>query len=158
MRSSSLQRKLDRAIGGLLISAAALFRTPRALPGEARQIAVLQPTAIGDTLIASGVLAAVRHRFPTADLTVFHGPSNAAAFPLLDARFDTRTLSFTKPWTAMAALRALKPDLVIDLTPWPRTTALCAMGAGAPCIGYDSEGQGRGAAFDIVAPHLSSRQ
>jgi len=157
MRSSSLQRKLDRALGGLLITAGAAVRRPRRIPDTASRIAVLQPTAIGDTLIASGVLAAVEHRFPEAEITVFHGPSNAAVLPLIDARFESRMLSFTKPWQALAALRAIQPDLVIDLTPWPRTTALCAMGSGAACVGYDSEGQGRAAAFDVAMPHLSSR-
>jgi ADP-heptose:LPS heptosyltransferase len=153
MRSSNLQRALDRGVGRALIGALAAFRRRRPLPAEAGHVVVLQPTAIGDTLVTAGVLTAIRRRFPAARLTVLHGPSNAAALPLVPERFEAIQVGFTAPWRVIGALRRLGPDVVVDLTPWPRSTALCAQLSGAVTVGYDSAGQGRGRAFDIPVPH-----
>jgi ADP-heptose:LPS heptosyltransferase len=157
MRSSNLQRAMDRTIGGWIIRAGSLFRRRRPLPQSAYCVALLQPTAIGDTLIASGVVRAVRERFKGARIVILHGPSNAAALPLIDEKFEAQSLDFTQPWKVVQALWALKPEVVVDLTPWPRTTALCAMASGAVCLGYDSLGQRRAPAFDIPVPHSLDR-
>jgi ADP-heptose:LPS heptosyltransferase len=158
MRSSNLQRALDRGVGRALIGLTAAFRRRRPLPASAAQVAVLQPTAIGDTLVTAGVLTAIRRRYPQARLTVLHGPSNAAALPLVPESFETEQVAFTAPWRVVRALRRLKPDVVVDLTPWPRVTALCAQFAGGVSVGYDSTGQGRGRAFDVPVAHLDRHE
>lgn len=129
----------------------------RRLPAWAARIVLLQPTAIGDTLIASGVPAAILRRYPGASLHILHGSSNAGAVAMIDAPFTAHSIDFRRPGKVLSALRRLKPDLVVDLTPWPRLTALCAMASGAVTVGYDSEGQGRGRAFDIPIRHRSDR-
>lgn len=154
-RSSDLMRRLDRLAGAPLI--AALSRTPRALPHAPQRIAVLQPTAIGDAIISSGVIAHLARTHPESALTVFAGASNAGAMQLIDAQFETRVVAFNKPWAAVSAVRAFAPDLTIDLTPWPRATALVARLSGGVSVGFDSEGQARARAFDIPVPHLTSR-
>jgi ADP-heptose:LPS heptosyltransferase len=157
MRSTELHRWLDRTIGIPLIAAVSAFRRWRALPASARRIAILQPTAIGDTLITSGIPAAVLARFPDAHINILHGPSNASAIAMIDADFTARTLDFRRPDQVVRTLRSLKSEIVIDLSPWPRLTALCAMASGAVTIGYDSTGQGRGPAFDIPVEHRGDR-
>jgi ADP-heptose:LPS heptosyltransferase len=157
MRSNAALRRLDHAIGAPLIRLAAAFRRRRPLPPEARRIAILQPTAIGDTVIASGIPAAIRRRYPDARIDLLHGATNAAAVGMIDADLTTHLLDFRRPDLILRALRALRPEIVVDLTPWPRLTALCAMASGAVTVGYDSEGQGRGRAFDLPVRHRGDR-
>ena len=157
MRSTELHRWLDRTIGVPLIAAASAFRRRRALPASARRIAILQPTAIGDTLITSGIPAAVHVRYPGAHIDILHGPSNGSAMAMIDAEFTARTLDFRRPDQVLRTLHSLKPDIVIDLSPWPRLTALCAMASGAVTVGYDFTGQKRGGAFDIPVEHRGDR-
>jgi len=150
-------RSLDGAVGAPLISALALVRPKRALPAQPARIAILQPTAIGDAILSSGVIAHVVNAYPHARVVVFHGPSNASAMALIDAAFEKQTVPFGRPWKALAALRAFKPDLVIDLAPWPRATALAAMLSGGVTVGFDSEDQARGGAFDVPVAHSCGR-
>ncbi len=157
MRASSLHRRLDRWLGKPLVRLGAQLKPRRRLPASAAQIVLLQPTAIGDTVIASGIPAAILKRYPGASLHILHGASNAAAVAMIDAPFTAHRIDFRRPGKVLSALRRIKPDLVIDLTPWPRLTALCAMASGAVTVGYDSEGQGRGRAFDIPVRHRSDR-
>jgi ADP-heptose:LPS heptosyltransferase len=148
---------LDRWLGKPLVRLGAQLKPRRRLPASAAQIVLLQPTAIGDTVIASGIPAAILKRYPGASLHILHGASNAAAVAMIDAPFTAHRIDFRRPGKVLSALRRIKPDLVIDLTPWPRLTALCAMASGAVTVGYDSEGQGRGRAFDIPVRHRSDR-
>lgn len=156
-RSSSLQRHLDRAVGVPAVKALRLTQKRRPLPGDPRCIVVIQPTAIGDAILSSGVIARLARRHPQAALWVLQGASNAAAVAMVDAPIRTQTVPFNRPHKAVAALRALKPDLVVDLTPWPRATALAAQLSGAVSVGFDSENQHRAAAFDCPVPHACAR-
>ena len=156
-RSSSLQRHLDRAVGVPAVRALRFARKRRPLPSDPQCIVVIQPTAIGDAILSSGVVARLKGRYPQAALWVLQGASNAAAVAMIDAPIQTQTVPFNRPHKAVAALRALKPDLVVDLTPWPRATALAAQLSGAVCVGFDSENQHRAAAFDCPVPHGCGR-
>ncbi len=128
-------------------------RRRRALPKAPARIGVLQPTALGDAVLSSGVVARLAKAHPKAELTVLHGKSNAAAMALIDARFTPKQIAFNRPHTDIPALRSEHFDLVVDLTPWPRLTAVYAAVSGAVTVGFDSEDQARAAAFDIPVPH-----
>lgn len=134
-----------------------LARRRRTLPDEPAHIGIIQPTAIGDAILSSGVIARVRHRWPDAQLTVFHGPNNGGAIAMVDAAFERVSIAFGRPDKVLATVRARTLDLVIDLTPWPRATALIARLSGAVSVGFDSEGQERAAAFDVPVAHVCSR-
>jgi ADP-heptose:LPS heptosyltransferase len=156
-RSSTLQRSLDRIVGAPAIKALSVGRKRRAIPQEPKRIGVIQPTAIGDAILSSGVVARIAKTFPTAELWVLHGASNGAAVAMIDAPFQREVMAFSRPDKAAASLRAKRFDLLIDLTPWPRATALAARLSGAVTVGFDSEGQARGAAFDVAVPHRCDR-
>jgi ADP-heptose:LPS heptosyltransferase len=143
--------------GRPLISAIGSLKRSRPLPATAHRVSVIQPTAIGDTLLGSGLVAAIHFRYPGVKIEFLHGPSNAEAFHVIDGEFSTRLVSFARPWDALAVLRRTSADVVVDLTPWSRTTAICAMLSGAISVGYDSTAQGRARAFDIAVPHRSDR-
>ncbi|MGE3141935.1 MAG: glycosyltransferase family 9 protein, partial [Hyphomonadaceae bacterium] len=156
-RTSSFLRVLDRAIGAPLIALASVARAPKPLPAAPARILVLQPTAIGDAILSSGVVAHLGAHYPHARLLMLHGPSNGAGVALIDARFDVQTARFSNPAATLDAARAFKPDLVVDLTPWPRATALIARLAGGASVGFDAPGQARARAFDLPVPHAVTR-
>jgi ADP-heptose:LPS heptosyltransferase len=149
-------RSLDFVLGAPLVGVVGTLRKRRPLPSDPRRIAVLQPTAVGDAILSSGVLAQLGRAYPGAAVTVFHGPSNGAAMPLIAAQFQSQTCSFSEPWAVARALRDGRFDIVVDLAPWPRSTALIAAYAGAVTVGFDSEGQYRASAFDVAVPHSAT--
>ncbi|MEM6693531.1 MAG: glycosyltransferase family 9 protein [Pseudomonadota bacterium] len=155
-RSSDLTRWLDQNVGAVIAQVLAR-RGSRPPPQKPRRIVFLQPTAIGDTLISSGAITAIAKAHPTAELTLVHGPSNAAAVKMIAARLAGVKLGFNNPIAAGRALRALQPDMVIDLCPWPVATALAARLSGAWTIGFQPAFGKRGMLFDRKVPHLTER-
>lgn len=158
-RSSDLSRDLDRYAGAAIsMLLAPILNRHRSLPENPKTIGILQPTAIGDTLIGSGCIAALQERYPQAQITIYHGPSNAAGVALLPGSFKRVQTGFTNPFKAVPSLRAAKHDLIVDLTPWPNMTALCARLASPVTVGFSPDvNPGRKRLFDIVTPHSGER-
>ena len=157
-RSSDLTRALDRIAGGAAARLAGpLLTSRRPLPDAPRRIGLIQPTAIGDTLISSGVVEAVHARYPQAALALYHGPGNGAAVRMLDVPLTAVATSFANPIRAKQLLVQGELDLVIDLTPWPNATALCARMAAPVAVGFEPARSGRGRFFDIAVPHRTDR-
>ncbi len=146
-------RFMDRAVGVVALQLLAAGRRRKPLPYDPQRIGVIIPTAIGDTILSSGVLSALVDRYPRADLLVFHGESNASAVRLLPMRMTRIECPFTNPAAAIDLLRRKRLDMVVDLTPWTRITAIYACLAAPVSVGFDPPGQHRGAAFDIAVRH-----
>lgn len=156
-RSSEAQRRLDQRLGRPLLRLIALLRGRRARPVHPRRIGFLEPTAIGDLILDTGLLAAAHAAFPEAELHLFHGASNAALVPLLPVPVIANKCDFSRPRAALAALRAAKLDILVDCTSWPRLTALLSALSGAYTIGFDTPGQSRHHAHDLTVAHSQSR-
>src|SRR5579862_3313595 len=123
-RSTGLQRRLDRYLGNpIALMLGVLPPTAAKIENPAR-IGLIQPTAIGDLIIASGLIAHLRAMFPSAELHVFHGVSNRTALDLLEPGIVGHTVDFTKPVAALKHIRSLRLDILIDLVPWSMLTAL----------------------------------
>ncbi len=158
-RVSSLQRTLDRVVGTPLVGAFALAPKRRCPdPVSIRRIGILKTAAIGDTLLLSGVLPALRRRFPDATLVLITGVDNAPAATLLgDAIDEHLTIRPTAPWSALAAIRKLRLDIILECGPWPRLDALlAALSAARYRVGFRVNGHGRHYAFDHVVDHSST--
>ncbi len=157
-RSSEFERAVDRYAVIPLLYCLGLLRRRRALPAAPRRIGVIQPTAIGDMFLISGLLRHLREQMPDAEIHVFHGPSNAAAIALLPVDVVGHCCVFKKPWQALRELRRARLDVLINCAPWTRLTALLTMlsGAGAT-IGFRSAGQHIHPAFDIAVPYEHDR-
>lgn len=157
-RSREVLRQLDFWVGVPALGLAALLRPRRPLPAAPRRIGVISPTAIGDLILQTGLLAHLQETYPEAEIHLFHGPTNAGVVPLLPLRgVVARPCDFKQPLAIAAILRRARLDVLIDLTPWPRLTALCAAFSGASTVGFDSERQFRHRAFDVAVPHLRAR-
>lgn len=156
-RSSEWMRRMDRSLLGGAARVLSLTNRRRGLPVAPERIAIIEPTAIGDTLIASGAIAAIAERYPNASLSVFHSASNAVAVGMVDAPLTPVLCDFSRPDRTLETLRRAVPDLVVDLTPWPNLTAILAR-LSAPCaIGFAPPGAARGDLFDLAVPHRADR-
>ncbi|MBP1862016.1 glycosyltransferase family 9 protein [Rhizobium herbae] len=156
-RSSEWMRQLDRSLLAAMVRVLSLTNRRRSLPVAPERVGVIQPTAIGDTLIASGAVAAIAERYPAARVIVFHGANNAPAVGMIASRPDSVLCDFSRPDRALRALRAGRLDLTVDLTPWPNLTAILAR-LSAPCtIGFAPADAIRGKLFDVAVPHSGDR-
>ncbi len=156
-RSNRWMRWLDRSLLAAVARVLAVANRHHSLPQAPRRIGIIQPTAIGDTLIASGAVTAIAGRYPEADLFIFHGANNAHAVGLIAAPLTAIRCNFSRPQRALRTLRAARLDLVVDQTPWPNLTAILAR-LSAPCaVGFAPEGSARGMLFDVAVPHRGER-
>lgn len=158
-RTSSVLRIADRYVGIPLIAAFALVPKRRRPPDEAvRHIGILKTAAIGDTLLLAGIPDALKSRFPAARVTLVCGPSNAAAANLLGPAVDeVVTIDPMNPLSALARLRTLSLDVMLECGPWPRLDALLGVLSGARyVVGFRAARQGRHHGFDRVVQHDSN--
>lgn len=150
-------RQLDRSLLAAVAQALSLTNRQRDLPVSPERVGVIQPTAIGDTLIGSGAVAAISERYPAARVSVFHGPNNAPAVGMIASNPQAVLCDFSRPDRAFRSLRAARLDLAVDLTPWPNLTAILAR-LSAPCaVGFAPAGAIRGKLFDVAVPHRGDR-
>lgn len=156
-RSTELQRFLDFWVGVPLVMLLRPLRRHRTLPSEPKRIGVIAPTAIGDLILSSGVLLRLQETFPRAEIHLFHGASNAGILPLLPVRVVPHVCVFSRIRKTIKEIRDSDLGVCVDLTPWPRLTALYAIASGAVTVGFCAERQYRHFAFDMFAQHLSSR-
>lgn len=156
-RSRSSQKVLDFWAGVPLAVALGALRLRRARPARVARIALLSPTAIGDMVLASGLVAHLARAFPGTKIHLFHGKPNAAIVPLLPATVTAHLCDFTRPLATLRAVRAIKPDLLLDLMPWARLTAIIAALSGAYTLGFRAPRQNRHFAFDAVAEFSPAR-
>lgn len=157
-RSSKLQRGLDRYFGISLIFLIGLVRRRGSLPASPDRIGVIQPTAIGDMVLMSGLLLHLRRCYPNAEIHIFHGPSNGSAIQLLPVQVISHRCVFTNPLTTVRQLRRAKLDILIDSAPWTRLPALLTALSGARAtVGFRSAGQYIHPAFDVAVPYLKNR-
>jgi ADP-heptose:LPS heptosyltransferase len=153
-RSTGLQRRLDRYLGNpIALMLGALPPTAAKIENPAR-IGLIQPTAIGDVIIASGLIAHLRAVFPSAELHLFHGVSNHIALDLLEPGLVGHTVDFTRPIAALKHIRSLHLDVLVDLVPWSMLTALvCRFSGAAMTLGFATPGTFRHLLFARVAEH-----
>ncbi len=158
-RSSRLQRSLDRYLGIPAIHAIGLMRKRRReLPRQVARIGLIQPSAIGDMFLVSGLVAHLHRRYPEAEIHVFHSAFNGGAVQLLLTDVISHRCDFTHPRAALRELRNTKLDILINSAPWTRLTALLTALSGAKAtFGFRSRGQGIHRAFDVAVPYREDR-
>jgi ADP-heptose:LPS heptosyltransferase len=157
-RSTQFQRHFDRVLGIPLIFLIGLFGRHRSLPDTPRRIGIIQPSAIGDMVLISGLLLHLRRCYPEAEIHVFHGPYNGEAVQLLPVKVVAHSCVFTRPLATLRQLRSADLDVLINSAPWTRLTAsLTALSYARTKVGFRSAGQYIHPAFDIAVPYLDDR-
>ena len=155
-RGNPLLRAADRGLGIPLVAAAGLVRRRRPRPSSFERIGVLNSTNIGDTVLLSAVLHDLAAAEPTCDVVLFAGDRNAAVASMIDG-VRTSSISLSDPLSAARAIRAERPDVVLDFDPWPRIEALYSLASGAGyTVGFRTKGQHRHYGYDAFVDHSPS--
>ena len=114
---------VERAVRGAFVRAiAAAVRNPGPLQTPdwsacARRVLVLRPEGVGDLILTTGLLRAIRERHPSIALDVLTVPNNA---PVLEGNPHVRRVHLADPAARLAhfrwlpALRAERYDAVVD--------------------------------------------
>lgn len=137
-----LMRRLDRVLGDAACSVLATahrLRKPFTAVRPVRKIAVMKFFGMGSIIVASRSLAALRDRYPDAEIHFVTFKSNAAILDILDMTdrnhyVDPSTpQTFTKTTLSVArALREAKCDLVLDLEFFAKFPLVLGSLAGIP--------------------------
>lgn len=156
MRGLHFHRKLDFLLGIPLICVlGALWPKRKRLPDEVRTIGLLHTAGLGDTLLLSPMLSALKKRFPDAKVIFYCSPGNKGAIELLPHIDEISVIpNFTHILRTCWQLRKARLDIIIDLLPWPRISALyCLLSRANYRVGFDTQGQYRKRAYDLAVPH-----
>lgn len=154
IRESSLPRLVDRAVGTPLLWLLGTFRHRRPLPAAPRRFGLMMFETLGDSLLASTLLASLRAGFPDAEVVLFVSRGNRGILELLEGIGRIVEVPLTRPSLAMAAIRSMPVDVMIDIGQWPRWYALlCAASRSRYTIGFATPGQSRHYAYDSAVPH-----
>ncbi len=130
--------------------------------GPVRRILVLRPRALGDVLLATPALRALRQGFPEAELHVavddvleplLRDNPSVSRLWLLPRR---RTRGVRAWWPIYRDLRRERFDLVIDLHGSPRTAFLSLWSGARNRVGYAL--RGRGHLYNLRVPRDADRR
>ena len=156
-RSTEFQRALDRYLGDPIALLCSVRRPVATRMANPARVGLIQPTAIGDLIIASGLIAHIRAKFPVAEIHLLHGHSNRSALDVLEPGITGHTLDFTKPIATLRSIRSLRLDVLVDLVPWSTITALTCRFSGAPfTLGFSAPGRFRHFLFAHVAEYSAN--
>jgi ADP-heptose:LPS heptosyltransferase len=133
-----------------------MFRSPRPLTDEIRNVLVIEPWQIGDVVLATPILRALRARYPAARITVLGKPH--AEELLRHSGLVDEVIVFDIPWTAktrkydparyergqlrelIAKLRARQFDLTLDARMDLRSNILTYLSHAPRRVGFDFGG------------------
>jgi heptosyltransferase-3 len=148
---------LDRYVGIPAVGVLGLgrrLRGRRPLPNDWRSIGILLTSGIGDTVVATGMLADLRGAHPDAHIVLFVTANNASFANLLTTPDEIVELPVRQVWRAVQEIRSRDLDVVIDLGAWRRFDAVLATLSGARAsVGLRTPGQFRHYAYDVVVDH-----
>jgi heptosyltransferase I len=134
------------------------FRRRQRFLTSPKRIGVLALAAIGDTVLASALMRDIKDGIPGCELILFTSRANSGLAGLIDACDACQTIHIGAPLRAVNTIRSAKADWLIDISPWPRLTALYAAASGAGrTVGFKTEGQFRHYAFDFPVRHRNDR-
>lgn len=154
IRESALPRLVDQMAGTPLLALWGMLRRRRPVPAAPRRVGLMMFETIGDTLLAGTLVASLRQAFPSADIVVFASRGNRGVLDLFEGVARIVDVPITQPLRAIAAVRSVPVDLMIDIGQWPRWYALlCAASRSAHTVGFATPGQAHHFAYDSAVPH-----
>ncbi len=131
-----------------------------------KRIGICVFAAVGDALLASAILADLKQfrnqiQAKTGEqisVTVFSTPANAEVFKLISNFERIVLIPITSPWHALQTMREsiaeFPVDVLIDTSQWSKISAiLCALSGAKLTLGFNTPGQYRHFAYDVLVPH-----
>lgn len=154
IRNSAFARLVDRAAGSPLLWLLGALRAKRPVPAAIMRVGIMMFETIGDTLLASTLIGSLRASDPRVQVVVFASKGSLGVVPLIDGVHTVVEVPLTRPLQALAAIRRVAVDVMIDIGQWPRWYAvLCTLSRSRHTIGFATPGQARHFAYDSAVPH-----
>lgn len=159
-RGNRLNRLLDRYAGIPLAACSAVARLgKKSVPDAAPQrVGFICLGAIGDLLLLSALISALRERLPNVHVALLVSRANAATVSLIPGIDQYASFAVTDVSAMIAWLRAQRLDVLIDSTQWARLGAVLSNLSNARItVGFDTEGQHRAFGYGAKVPHRNDR-
>lgn len=159
-----LIRALDRRLGIPVCAAvSAALRLSRARPRASapRKILLMKWVGFGNIILASPAIAALRARFPDAEITFVTLGANKGLlerYPMVDRVYYFNVASMRhvarETWRLFRFLRRERFDLLVDLEQFSRYSAIMAGLSGArERVGFDTPRQHRAGVYTHPVPY-----
>ena len=162
-RGNRLNRFLDQWAGIPLVICTAGLRAVAgtaslSMPAKPQRVGFLCLGAIGDLLLLSSLITALRQRLPHARFYLLTTKGNAATAPLIPGIDESASFGVRQVPSMLAWLREKRLDILFDSSQWPRLGAVLSNLSGAPCtVGFDTPGQHRACGYSHKVPHCADR-
>lgn len=127
--------------------------------GNAPSILLLRQDRLGDVLMSTFVLVALRNRFPQSRIAILLGKNNREVIPLLPVECDTFIYQkrFFADWAMVRKIRKQKFDIAIDLTDKASVTSSIMLTSIAAKLNIGVEKE-NSVVYDITVPRPSQME
>jgi heptosyltransferase I len=153
-RANKLEKFLDYYLGIPIVLFLRLFKRKKAFKNQVNSIGLLKTSAIGDTVLLTGIIADLRKHFSSAKITLFTGNSNyefAKSIKILD---EVVLLQVNNPFSALKSIRKSHFSIIIDFGSWPRLNSILTFFSNSDLkIGFKTKGQYRHYNYDYKIEH-----
>lgn len=158
IRGNPALHVVDRYVGKPLLIAIGSLKRKKGLPKEINRVGLLKGSAIGDTVLLSGVIADLRAGFPKAKLILFAGETNFDVACLVDGLDKVVKVPHGNVLKALKAVRSEPVDVMLDFASWSHLEALIAIVSNSKfTVGFRTPGQQRHYGYDAVVQHSGER-
>jgi len=143
-----------------------LFFPQRSGPTNPGRIIILKPCCLGDVVLATATVAALKHYFPQARLDFAVGPWSQAVLvdnPHLDSLIDSGSVGqggygWSELWTLVRQLRASGYDLAVTLDRSPLVGLIPWLAGIKHRVGLDSYGRGFAHTVRVAVPEAPKHE
>ena len=158
-RGNRLNRLLDRYAGIPLAACSAVARLgKKSVPAAPQRVGFICLGAIGDLLLLSALISALRERLPHAHFVLLTSRANASTARLIPGIDQSAAFGVTEVAAIATWLRGQKLDVLIDSTQWARLgTLLCNLSDARTTVGFDTAGQYRAFGYSFAVQHRNDR-
>jgi len=157
-RGSYFRRLVDVWVGAPLLFILGSVRLKRSVPNHIDVIGLFSLATIGDTILASAIANDLKRALPSARIIAFVGPAARGISQIIEGFDDEIVIPATRPLSALRIIRKHPADVVIDISQWPRITALyTAFSRARFTLGFRTDGAARHWAYDAAIRHFSNQ-
>ena len=159
-RGNSFNRLLDRCAGIPLAACSSVLRFGKGTRpvDEPQRVGFICLGAIGDLLLLSALISALRERLPHAHFVLLTSRANASTARLIPGIDQSAAFGVAEVAAIATWLRGQKLDVLIDSTQWARLgTLLCNLSDARTTVGFDTAGQYRAFGYSFAVQHRNDR-
>lgn len=162
MRGNFLFKIIDKYIGILFLWIGSFFvskkQKTQPLNFQPHHILVVKLSALGDTVLLSSALRAIRKKYPRAKITAIGTSINEEVFR--NSRYLDEVILFrpSTPFSLMGFFLKNRFDLAFDFDQWLRVSAIFTLFSRAKIrVGFKTEGQHKHYIFTHYAEHQRNK-